>query len=65
MREKLKIPDINPNFMGNGIITIHKFAKEDNYDHLLTLLLYADWRQLDIDIANNEGNTALHIAAKV
>ena len=64
MMEKLRSPDIDPKFIGNGVSTIHQFVRENNYDKLLTLLLYCNWRQLNIDIMDG-GNTALHIAAEV
>ena len=58
-------PYTDPNRQVNEEAVIHKFARKNNYDLMLTLLLYSDNRT-NINMADERnGNTALHIAAQV
>ena len=58
-------PHTDPNLLKNGEAVIHKFAKMNNYNLMLALLLYSS-SLTEIDITDaSDGNTPLHIAAEV
>ena len=60
------IRQADPNIMKNGEAVIYKFARQDEYELLLALLLYSNQPCVDINIADGlNGDTPLHIAIEV
>ena len=66
LMEKILDDQINPNIIKKGKAVIHKYAKQDRYDHMLAILLHCTQPCVDINIANEtNGNTPLHTAIEV
>ena len=60
------IDQTDPNIIKNGEAVVHNFARQNEYELLLALLLYSNQPCVDINIADElNGDTPLHIAIEV